>query len=140
MLTNMPATDARLKLFFATLPLVDKRETRQFYAELATRLPRRGAITEELEALREANRRLARNLKRVYAPTMLPYGDDCDQARLRFHSKWQTAAALRREQCANLIQIHALRWLYRPPIGPMVVRLSREFEREMVDQRAHEAA
>ena len=124
-----------LNRFFASIPVVDRRETYEFYNELASRLPRRGGVSDGLEALRDASRRHARALKSINVPIEFSCVDEHDRAmdehdraRLRLLSKWQEAAVQRRQQCAYLIQVHALQWLYRPPHGPMVIRLGREME------------
>ena len=124
----MQPLHASLNRFFASIPLVDRRETCEFYNELASRLPRRGGVSDGLEALRDASRRHARALKSMNVPIEFSCVDEHDRARLRLLGTFQEAAVQRRQQCAYLIQVHVLHWLYRPPHGPMVIRLGREME------------
>jgi hypothetical protein len=123
-----------LKRFFATLPLVDRRESLYCYRQLAAQLPRRGEVSEVLTRLRHRT-------QRYWAVALAMYflsTDDCDfvsddrPASRRFCEVRRQMAAARMEQCALFITHHVLRWLYRPPCSPMVRRLMRGWGDEML--------
>ena len=109
-----------LKRFFASIPIVDRRMAKAQYDELAARLPRRGVVHKDVAALHATRRRF----ERVLAHREVR---DLDPEQRNFLCMLTAAQARRMAECAHLIQVHALRWLYRPPNGPMVVRMAKEW-------------
>lgn len=105
-----------LTTFFRSLPVVDQREPRAELDKLEQRLPRRGGALDPDWA------RLQRQ-----QDTRLAQGGHTNPRSLLCGAEIQRAEALfaRREQCAELIQVHMLRYLYRPD-GPMCRRGARE--------------
>jgi len=108
-----------------------------YFEELAGKLPHRGrkpvplpASTRRLGVVLESS--LSTAERRRERERSLQRAIDTSrqwQAVLsvdRFVETREALAAARRTECALFIAIYVLRWLYRPPSGPMVLRLGRE--------------
>ena len=105
------------------MPIVDRRETRYFYNELASRIPRRGVPpSEDVRSIRRFRHGVARRHAAGLAVGVKP-SRACGEA---FMAERAHALDVRRDECARFLQTAALDWLYRPPNGPMVRRLARE--------------
>jgi hypothetical protein len=119
------ACDDPLTRFFRTLPIVDRRETRQGYDQLAARLPRRGAPCEYVKWVRRHENMMQRlNEAAMESGQMTREARPCSW-REHYLVRRAEVRAERRDQCACFLQRAVLVWLYRPD-GPMVRRLARE--------------
>ncbi len=115
------ASDAvpALTRFFQTLPLADPRDSRTFFDELSTRLPRRGVAR-----WREAC--LSERLERILEGRPAAHEDPAQAALV---AERLGAETRRRDECAQLIQRAVLPFLYAPRHGcdpPMLRRYMRE--------------
>jgi hypothetical protein len=120
------ACDDALTRFFRSLPLVDRRETRQGWDLLAARLPRRGVPPcEYVKWMRRHERTLHRlNEAAVESGRVTRETQRC-LLNERYSAQRAHVRAIRREESACFLQRAVLVWLYRPG-GPMVRRLARE--------------
>ena len=120
------ACDDPLTRFFRTLPIVDRRETRQGYDQLAARLPRRGvAPCDHVNWMRRHENVMQQlNESAVESGRVTRETRPCP-LRERYLAQRAQVRAKRREECACFLQRAVLVWLYRPD-GPMVRRLARE--------------
>jgi hypothetical protein len=124
--TQRMACDDPLTRFFRSLPLVDRRETRQGWDQLAARLPRRGvAPCEHVRWLQRHERTMQRLKEAAVESGQVPQETRPCPLRERYTTQRAQVRATRADECARFLQRAVLVWLYRPD-GPMVRRSQRE--------------
>ena len=120
------ACDDPLTRIFRSLPLVDRRETRQGWDQLAARLPRRGvAPCEHVGWLQRHERMMQRLNEAAMESGQVPQETRPCPLRERYLTQRAQVRATRADECARFLQRAVLAWLYRPD-GPMVRRSQRE--------------